>query len=154
MVKWTKYCYKRLWLWTFGAGRELDVVVANINGRLTALPNVWPWLEFELLGEGGSGPQTMSAKTLLDSNQTIDSIESTFVFMYVSLCCLQRLWCINTARGERLRMRVIRDCQAYVVILKMAILRIFYPRYVHLLGNLRANIRDRKTKKVNIVAEM
>ena len=27
--------------------------------------------------------------------------------MYVSLCCLQRLWCINTAE-KRLRMRVIR----------------------------------------------
>ena len=35
MVKWTKCCYKR-WLWTFGALRELDVVVANINIQLTA----------------------------------------------------------------------------------------------------------------------
>ena len=60
---------------------------------------------------------------------------------------------INTAE-KRLRMRVIRDCQAYVAILKMAILQIFYPGYVYLLGSLRANIRDRKTKKVNIVAEM
>ena len=33
-LKWTNYCYKR-WLWTFGAWRELDVVVANINGQLT-----------------------------------------------------------------------------------------------------------------------
>ena len=51
-------------------------------------------------------------------------------------------------------MRVIRDCQAYVVILKMAIFRIFYPGYVYLLGSLRPNTRNRKTKKVNIVAEM
>ena len=67
---------------------------------------------------------------------------------------MQRLWCINTAAEKCLRMRVIRDCQAYAVMLKMAILQIFYPGYVYLFGNLRANIRDRKTKKVNIVAEM
>ena len=35
MVKWEEYCNKR-WRWTFGALRELDVVVANINGQLTA----------------------------------------------------------------------------------------------------------------------
>ena len=35
MVKWTKCCYKR-WLWTFGALRELGVVVTNINIQLTA----------------------------------------------------------------------------------------------------------------------
>ena len=35
MVKWAEYCNKR-WLWAFGALRELDVVVANINGQLTA----------------------------------------------------------------------------------------------------------------------
>ena len=35
MVKWTKYCYKRL-LWTFGALTELDVVVAHINVQLSA----------------------------------------------------------------------------------------------------------------------
>ena len=47
MVKWTKYCYKR-WLWTFGAGTELDVVVkfkfktlrANIRDRKTKKVNI------------------------------------------------------------------------------------------------------------------
>ena len=64
MVKWTEYCYKR-WLWTFVALAELDVVVANINIQLTAFANIHhPWPEFELLGEGRSGPQTISAKTL------------------------------------------------------------------------------------------
>ena len=67
------------------------------------------WLEFELLGEGRSGPQTMSAKTLgiLDSNPTIDSIESPFVLIYVRLRCCKDCGCINTTE-KRLRMRVIR----------------------------------------------
>ena len=67
--------------------------------------------------------------------------------MYVRLCCLQRLWCTDTAekRGfcESAHARDSR-LQAYVVILKMGIL----PGLCVCFGKFK------KTKKVNIVAEM
>ena len=64
MVKWTKYFYKR-WLRTFSTGRIGRLFSPTLTSNLLPSPNIYqPWLEFELLGEGRSGPQTISAKTL------------------------------------------------------------------------------------------
>ena len=92
-----------------------------------------------------------------NSNPTINIVGSPFVYIYIMLCCGNDCACINTIE-KRLRMRVIRDCQAYchayVVILKVANLQIFYPGYVYLLGGLRANICDRKEKGLTLSLNM
>ena len=46
-------------------GENWALLSPTLTSNSPPSPNIrQPWLEFELLGEGRSGPQTMSAKTL------------------------------------------------------------------------------------------